>query len=165
MDLTGRKYGRLTVIEPVKHRNGKPYSGWLCKCDCGNTTYQQTYPLVNNLVVSCGCYNREKLQKNKIAKTHGMSQSRIYITWRNMRVRCSNPKDKKFKDYGGRGIKVCEEWENSFEAFYSWAMANGYNDNLTIDRIDANGNYCPGNCRFITREENNKNRRCVKKGK
>lgn len=165
IDLTGQKFGRLTVVEHVKFVEGKKFSGWLCKCDCGNMTYQKSYQLRNNLVKSCGCYAKERTHNVHIAKTHGSSKSRLYITWRNMRVRCSYPKDKRYSEYGGRGITVCDDWKNSFEAFKKWALANGYSDELTIDRIDANGNYCPDNCRFITRAENNKNRRCVKKGK
>jgi hypothetical protein len=165
IDLTGQKFGRLTVIEHVKFIDGKRFSGWLCKCDCGNTTYQKSFQLRNNLVKSCGCYAKERTHNVHIAETHGDSKSRLYITWRNMRVRCFYPKDKRYSEYGGRGITVCDEWKNSFEAFRDWAIANGYSDDLTIDRINVNGNYCPENCRFITRAENNKNRRCIKRGK
>ena len=152
MDLTGKKFGRLKVLARADR------GGWLCLCDCGNQKIVNTHNLTNGLIKSCGCYNKERLLGTHINQKHGMSRTRIYITWRNMRVRCTNPKDKRYASYGGRGITVCEEW-NTFEPFRDWAIANGYRDDLTIDRIDTNGNYEPSNCRFITRAENNKNRR------
>ena len=165
IDLTGQKFGRLTPIAYVNSIEGKTFNGWLCKCDCGKITYQKSYQLRNNLVKSCGCFAKERTHNVHIAETHGNSKTRLYITWRNMRVRCSYPKDKRYEHYGGRGISVCNEWNNSFEAFRDWAMQTGYSDELTLDRIDTNENYCPENCRFVTRAENNRNRRCVKRGK
>ena len=158
-DLTGQRFGRLIVKEHVKRNPNCPSGGWLCLCDCGNETIFATNPLTSGRVKSCGCYNRERLVGSHINQTHGMSKTRLFTTWRNMRVRCYSEKDKRYPHYGGRGITVCDEWRDSFEAFRDWALANGYNDDLTIDRIDPDGNYEPSNCRFITRAENNKNRR------
>ena len=163
IDLTGQKFGRLTVLERVKSLNGKKFCGWKCTCECGNVSFQQSNSLTSGRVKSCGCYAKERTSKTHIAETHGGSNTRLYITWRNMRVRCKKPNDKRYYCYGGRGISVCEEWDNSFVAFRDWAMSNGYRDDLTIDRIDADGNYSPDNCRFVTRAENNKNRKWRKR--
>lgn len=158
-DLTGRRFGRLIakehVLDSPEHKGG----GWICQCDCGNKCFTRTNSLKSGKTTSCGCYSRESASVNKRAMTHGLSKSRLYITWRNMRVRCSNKNDREYKHYGGRGIQVCPEWRDSFEAFRDWALANGYQDDLTIDRIDVDKDYSPDNCRFITRSENNKTRR------
>lgn len=163
VDLSGQRFGRLVAVCYVPRVTGitKKY-GWLCKCDCGEYKIIKSNALTSGAQVSCGCYNKERLLGSNINQTHGMSKSRLFITWRNMRVRCYSEKDKRYSAYGGRGITVCDEWRNSFEAFRDWALANGYRDDLTIDRIDVNGNYEPSNCRFITRAENNKNRRTRK---
>lgn len=151
-DLTGQRFGRLTVLERAeKRKNGMAF--WICLCDCGNTTQPiRTADLKNGKTKSCGCL------RNK-AK-HGMSYSRIYQIWVDLKSRCFNQNHKSFKHYGGRGITVCDEWRNSFEAFYEWALSHGYSDGLTIDRIDVDGNYCPANCRWATykMQENNTRR-------
>lgn len=160
MDLKGQRFGRLVVIrqdKPIIYPNKRKITKWLCKCDCGNQIVTRADSLRNGRTKSCGCLHHETLLKN--IKKHGMAGSRIYITWQNMKDRCFNEKCSGYKDYGGRGISVCPEWKDSFENFYEWALLNGYTDSLTIDRIDVNRNYEPQNCRWTTREAQNRNKR------
>ena len=160
-DLTGARYGRLTVLERKgSNKHGRPL--WLCKCDCTNTILLSTPRLQSGNTKSCGCFRQEAIgQRNT---THGLKGIRLYEVWKNMKKRCCNPNMKIYKYYGGRGIKVCDEWRNSFQAFYDWAMANGYNPSAprgetTIDRIDVNGDYCPKNCRWVSIAEQQRNKR------
>lgn len=155
IDLTGETYGKLLAIEKATNKNGR--TAWKCQCECGNTTIATSNDLRSGKVTSCGCRKREGLHK-----THGKTGTRLFRIWSNMRTRCTNKNVKAYKDYGGRGITVCDEWQNEFQAFYDWAMANGYSDELTIDRIEVNGNYEPSNCRWITMKEqlNNKTDNC-----
>lgn len=129
---------------------------WLCKCDCGEERIVNCHNLLRGHSRSCGCLQREATVKAN--KTHGMRSSRIYRTWVHMRDRCYNPNDKRYDRYGGRGIEVCDEWRDSFQSFFEWAMVNGYSDDLTIDRIDVNGNYEPSNCRWVTLKAQASNR-------
>lgn len=157
VDLTGKKYNMLTVIEREGTGNGGDVR-WLCVCDCG----KQTVVLANNLkrgeVKSCGC-----LKKISPSTTHNKSKTRLYTIWINIKTRCKNEKNKFYPQYGGRGIKICNEWDLDFMKFHDWAMANGYEEHLTIDRIDVNGNYEPSNCRWITlkEQENNKTKHAM----
>ena len=150
IDLTGCKFGRLTVIERAENnKDGNPR--WLCKCDCGNEKTVYGSHLKSGVSQSCGCLAKEKSKER--ATKHGLTTTPIYPIWKLMKHRCYNPHDKRFENYGARGIKVCDEWLHDFQAFYNWAMANGYKNGLSIDRMDVNGNYEPSNCRWATRIE------------
>ena len=167
IDLTGMKFGRLTVIER-RGQNKLRHAVWLCRCECGNEKLISSKDLKEKNTNSCGCLRREIAKESNT--THGKTGSRLYAVWRNIIRRCCKETATEYKYYGGRGIKVCEEWKNDFQAFYDWAMGNGYDENAprgrcTIDRIDVNGNYEPLNCRWIPTSEQNKKRRCCKKYK
>jgi hypothetical protein len=151
-DLTGKRFGKLVVLRRSETKSRRTF--WLCNCDCGKTKIVNAEQLKNGGTKSCGC-----LLKEPHRKTHGLSNSRLYRIYYAMRWRCYNIKSNSYKDYGARGIKVCDEWLNSFQAFYDWAMANGYQDSLSIDRIDSNGIYEPNNCRWATNEEQSRNKR------
>lgn len=167
-NLTGQKFGRLTLLEPVMHKtsSGRYRYAYRCLCDCGNERIVFTYNLKNGHTQSCGCQGYERRTVARI--THHQSNSRLYSIWDNMNARCFNHKNTCYVRYGGRGITVCDEWR-TFENFYNWAMSSGYSDELTIDRIDVDGNYCPENCRwadFYTQANNKKNNRFIEfKGK
>ena len=154
-DLTEKKFNRLSVIKRVE--NNKKATKWLCRCDCGNIIEVQGGNLKNGHTKSCGCYFLE-IEKNRKGKEnpsykHGKSKTRLYSIWRGMKKRCFLSTHIYYKNYGGRGISVCKEWKENFMNFYNWAIENGYNDNLSIDRINVNGNYEPNNCRWATYKE------------
>lgn len=155
VDSAGKKYGRLTAIRP----NGKNKHGnvkWLCKCDCGNYTTVLGTKLRNGKTQSCGCLLREYNEAH--CKKHPRRSDPLYAVWRAMRERCDNPNDPAYKNYGGRGIALSDEWHD-FTAFRSWAMNNGYERGLTLDRINNDGDYSASNCRWVTRVVNNNNKR------
>jgi hypothetical protein len=157
IEMKGKRFGRLTVIE-FAYVDNRREARWICQCDCGNTTNDtRGSQLRRGKATSCGCFRNE--QSSIRASKHKKSNTRVYSIWTDMKKRCFNVQCKRYPDYGGRGITVCEGWRNNFEAFYEWSIANGYADNLTIDRIDVNGNYEPSNCRWITIQEQQLNKR------
>lgn len=152
-DLTGRKFDRLTVVE-FSGKTKQRKIQWKCLCECGNETIVTADRLRSGGTKSCGCLRKEKFHHT----THGKRNTRIYRIWRNMLNRCGCKSHTEYHRYGERGITVCDEWKD-FVIFYNWAMSHGYRDDLSIDRIDVNGNYCPENCHWATTKEQTRNTR------
>lgn len=151
IDLAGQRFGRLTVIERVRPKSGMKWK-WKCKCDCSSVVEVWSYDLITGNKKSCGCLRTEMLT------AHGMSRTRVYHIWSKMMSRCNKPNEIAYHNYGGRGIRVCDKWQE-FIPFYNWAIASGYNDELSIDRINNDGNYEPSNCKWSTRKEQANNKR------
>ena len=150
----------LTAVS-VDHLGKKNKRYWLCKCDCGKYTVQCIGDLRAGKVKSCGCNRYEPLLKRNTI--HGESKTRLYHIWRGIKTRCQNTNHGDYKNYGARGIEICNEWNNSYITFRNWALSNGYTDDLTIERKNVDGNYCPENCCWITKSEQVKNQRPRKK--
>lgn len=170
VDLTGKRFGRLVVLEQAEYhidKKGRKTKMWKCKCDCGNETIVRHGGLQKGTTTSCGCFHKEIV--GSLNRSHGLSANcgRLYPLWKSIKYRCYNINSKDYARYGGRGIVMCDEWINDFQSFYDWAIANGYKEEktdkglniLTIDRIDVNGNYEPSNCRFVTNDVQAKNKR------
>ena len=154
IDITNQKFNKYTAIKYLGN------SMWECKCDCGNIRKVNSWNLRHNVCKSCGCLVKEKKkQKIKKRKFHNLSKSRIYKIHKGMISRCKCSSSSRYERYGGRGITICDEWlgENGFINFYNWAMANGYQDDLTIERINIDKDYCPENCKWIPKEQQSLN--------
>ena len=151
IDLTGERFGKLVVVSFDHRHNSRSY--WNCICDCGGSRIVSIDHLRNGEIIDCGCYKKHISHHQK----HGMYNHRLYGIWSMMKERCFNSKRREYHRYGGRGITVCPEWLDS-KTFIEWALSNGYSDELTLDRIDNDGNYCPQNCRWISKKAQGQNR-------
>ena len=157
IDLTGQQFGRLTVIE---RDTSSKRSAWFCRCSCGNIKSVQMTHLRSGATTSCGCYQKERASKSNLI--HGGSRTSLHNRWKAMRQRCNNPNDRGYANYGGRGIALCNEW-NDYKVFEEWSKNNSYSEELELDRIDNDKGYSPDNCRWVKRIVNNHNRRTTAK--
>lgn len=161
-DISGMRFGRLIAIKRVgadEHRR----SLWMCVCDCGKETVATLAALNTGHRTSCGCAISE-WRKSGFNKKHGLAfdengkMTRLYSIWHGMKTRCANRNAAGYRYYGGKGISVCDEWVNDYKAFYEWSMRHGYQDGLTIDRMDGDKDYSPENCRWVTMKEQQNNK-------
>lgn len=161
--LVGKTFERLSVVKDSGKRGSNGSILWECDCSCGKRgQLVRGSDLTSGQIKSCGCYSTDVLKQ--VSTTHGLSRyngkkTKLFMAWDAMKRRCTNPLHKNYKDYGGRGITVCEEWMNSFQAFHDWSMANGFADDLSIDRIDNDKGYSPTNCRWVDAKTQIRNRR------
>ena len=166
----GQKIGRLYIVgraDDIVYPSGQRAIVYNCLCDCGNKAMVRKSQIINGNTKSCGCIQKEII--GSLNRTHGLSNKcgRLYPLWKSIKYRCYCKTSRDYKNYGGRGIVMCDEWKDDFQSFYEWAIDNGYKEDktdkginiLTIDRIDVNGNYCPENCRFVPNEVQAKNKR------
>lgn len=158
----GQKFNDLTVVgfEHKTSSNGKHRWCWKLKCECGKDIVASPYKVINGKIKSCGCAKAERCRNmtEKYRLKHGGRGERLYHIWRGMKMRCLVETSKDYKRWGGRGIKMCDEWVKDYVAFRTWAHNNGYNESLSLDRIDVNGDYCPDNCRWATTKDQSRNK-------
>lgn len=154
LDITGQKFGKLVAIRRVENHNGQAF--WLFQCDCGLLTEKRAANVVRGITTKCGGPKRAMLKRT--IPRHGMHHTSLHYRWAAMLARCSNPKDPGYKNYGARGIRVCDAWAD-FTSFASWAAESGYREDLELDRRNNDGPYAPHNCRWVTRSVNSSNRR------
>lgn len=158
-DLSGQKFGRLTVIKRAQNIKNKRVN-WKCFCECGATTITTGDRLSRGITKSCGCLAKEALRNGGLAnRKYPEDSERLQRILHGIKTRCNNENATSYQYYGGRGITICDEWNNDFMNFYNWAKNNGYSDELSIDRIDNEKGYEPENCRWVTQGEQMKNRR------
>ena len=157
INLVGERFGRLVVVEKDKARNG--HVRWRCKCDCGKECIVYGSSLKTGNTTSCGCYKAEN--SKRLYSSVRQNDKRLYAVWNGIKQRCLNKNSRSYHNYGGRGIKICDEWANDYKSFYNWAMRSGYQSGLQIDRIDNDGDYCESNCRFVSRNIQSNNKRNV----
>ncbi len=159
-DLTNQRFGKLIVLNRTENdRQGNVR--WLCRCDCGETSTTRSNALIHGKTLSCGCYGRKCLEKNRLK--HGLSEHPLYHVWSNMLQRCYNTTNPNYKHYGGRDIKVSIEWKNNPVFFIKWGIDNGWSKGLQLDRIDNDGSYTPYNCQFVSPRKNMSNTRIQKR--
>lgn len=168
-DLTGKRFNMLVALN-FSHKNKSRKTYWDFRCDCGEIKTLRSDCVKNGSIKSCGCLKREQDIKNlnlekRLDKTIPIDETYETLARRYaaMKQRCCDPRCPEYRNYGGRGIRVCDEWLYSFKNYYEWCVSHGYRKDLEIDRANNDGNYEPSNCRFVTRKENVNNRRCSKK--
>lgn len=157
-DLTGKRYGRLLILSLNRTRS---HTYWNCRCDCGKEIVAESYNISSGHTTSCGCYQSELIKKRNTI--HGLTNHVLHGSWCKIIERCYTISSHAYKDYGGRGIKVCTDWLTDFKKFYDWSIANGWNENVDIDRINNDGDYEPSNCRYVHPRINCYNRRVTVK--
>ena len=158
-DLTNKRFGKLLVVS--RDLTDKKRTRWNCICDCGTKKSILGSHLKRGLIISCGC--KGKGYAKYLNYTHGKSKTRLYSIWTSMKTRCLNKNSQGYKNYGARKIKICDEWKNDYNSFENWALNNGYQENLTLDRINNDGDYEPSNCRWATcKTQSNNTRRTIK---